>query len=203
MDSKLILEIVGYIGSAMVVVSMLMTSIVKLRIINTIGSVISGVYAVICGAIPLALMNVCLIVINVLGLVKLLKTKKDYSLVEASANEELVQFFLSYYKDDIIIYSPFFNIKDTKDQQAYLVYHEGNPVGMFLGTKKGDTFDINIEYTTPSYRDCSVGKYMYSLLPSRGIKHLTYRHGPSEGHKPYLIKMGYEFNNGIYEKSFN
>ena len=73
MDGKMMIEIFGYIGSALVVVSMLMSSIVKLRIINTVGSVISGIYAVICGAIPLAVMNICLITINIYGLVKLLK----------------------------------------------------------------------------------------------------------------------------------
>ena len=57
MDNAMMIEIFGYIGSALVVVSMLMSSIVKLRIINTVGSVISGIYAVICGAIPLAVMN--------------------------------------------------------------------------------------------------------------------------------------------------
>ena len=39
------IEIFGYIGSALVVVSMLMTSVVKLRVINTVGSLISGTYA--------------------------------------------------------------------------------------------------------------------------------------------------------------
>ena len=43
MDAKMLLEIWGYIGSILVVVSMLMSSIVKLRVINTIGSVISGI----------------------------------------------------------------------------------------------------------------------------------------------------------------
>ena len=71
----MVLEVVGYIGSFLVVISMLMSSIVKLRVINTIGSVISGVYAVICGALPLALMNLCLIIINVINLVKLLGRK--------------------------------------------------------------------------------------------------------------------------------
>lgn len=76
MDTAIIIEIFGYIGSSLVVISMLMTSIVKLRIINMIGSVISGIYAVICGAFPLAFMNACLIIINIYNLIKLQKTKQ-------------------------------------------------------------------------------------------------------------------------------
>ena len=45
MDMKLILELIGYTGSLLVIVSMLMTSVVKLRVINTIGSVIFCGYA--------------------------------------------------------------------------------------------------------------------------------------------------------------
>ena len=73
------LEIFGYIGSALVVVSLLMASVVKLRIINTIGSVISGTYALIIGSFPLALMNISLIIINVYYLIKLLKNKDKHN----------------------------------------------------------------------------------------------------------------------------
>ncbi len=41
MDTKTLIEIFGYIGSVLVIVSMLMSSIVKLRIINTVGRCVS------------------------------------------------------------------------------------------------------------------------------------------------------------------
>lgn len=77
MNTAMFIEIFGYTGSILVVISMLMSSVVKLRLINTIGSVISGTYAVIRGAFPLVLMNACLIIINVYNLYKLLKTDKE------------------------------------------------------------------------------------------------------------------------------
>ena len=82
MDTAMLIEIFGYIGSGLIVISMLMSSIVKLRIINTIGSVISGIYAMICGAFPLALMNGCLISINIYNLFKLWKAQKEYDTVD-------------------------------------------------------------------------------------------------------------------------
>ena len=47
MDTNTIYELIGYFGSALVVISMLMTSVVRLRIINLIGSVIFTCYALI------------------------------------------------------------------------------------------------------------------------------------------------------------
>ena len=82
MNTAMLIEIFGYIGSGLIVISMLMSSIVKLRIINTIGSVISGIYAMICGAFPLSLMNGCLISINIYNLFKLWKEQKEYDTVD-------------------------------------------------------------------------------------------------------------------------
>lgn len=73
MNTTVLIELFGYLGSILIVVSMLMSSIVKLRVINTVGSIISGIYALICGAFPLALMNICLVVINIYNLYKLSK----------------------------------------------------------------------------------------------------------------------------------
>jgi len=73
MNTALYIEMFGYIGSVLIVVSMFMSSVVKLRIINTAGSVISGIYALISGAFPLFVMNICIIVINIYNLIKLMK----------------------------------------------------------------------------------------------------------------------------------
>ena len=75
----MIIELIGYFGSLLVVVSMLMTSVIKLRIINTVGSLIFTVYALIIKSYPTALMNFSLVLINVYNLYRLLKVQKDYS----------------------------------------------------------------------------------------------------------------------------
>lgn len=83
MNTAMLIEIFGYIGTILVVVSMLMSSMVKLRIVSTVGSTVSGIYAMICGAFPLALMNGAIIIINIYNLIKLSKTKQENDLVEA------------------------------------------------------------------------------------------------------------------------
>ena len=70
MNGKILLEIFGYAGSALVILSMMMTSVNKLRIFNICGAVISAVYSTIYQAYPIVLLNVCLIVINVFQLIR-------------------------------------------------------------------------------------------------------------------------------------
>ena len=192
------MEIVGYIGSFLVVISMLMSSIVKLRVINTIGSVISGIYAVICGALPLALMNLCLIIINVVNLVKLLGKKMPYELVEGSEEDSLVRYFLNYYRDDIRRFFPSFDGAETGNNAAFITCCEGTPVGLLLGKRQGDTVDLSVDYTTPAYRDCSAGKYLHRKLPENGIRTLRFGQALIDEHKEYLVKMGYTQEDGAW-----
>lgn len=70
------LEIFGYIGTALVLLSMMMTSVVKLRCINMAGSFISMVYSVFVNAWPVVFLNLGLIIINSVQLYRLSRNKK-------------------------------------------------------------------------------------------------------------------------------
>ena len=93
MRIELILELIGYLGSALVIVSMLMTSVVKLRVINTIGSVIFCAYALAIHSYPTAAMQVCLIVINIVNLYRLNNIKKEYSAIDLNSGDSFLAHF--------------------------------------------------------------------------------------------------------------
>lgn len=63
------LEIFGYIGTVLVIVSMMMKSINKLRAFNIAGGTISMIYSIFVSAWPIVVMNACLITINVCQLI--------------------------------------------------------------------------------------------------------------------------------------
>lgn len=83
MNFNLLLEIFGYIGSILVVVSMMMTSIKRLRILNITGSVISTTYSIIVGAWPIVVMNVSIMAINLYHLFNDGKVKKSQTDAQA------------------------------------------------------------------------------------------------------------------------
>ena len=200
MSLTTMIELAGYLGSTLVVVSMLMSSVVKLRVINTIGSCISAAYALIIHSYPLALMNICLIVINCYNLVKLLKSEKRFDLVSANMGDSFLAYVLDYYKQDIQTVFGATEQALAASDTAYIVCSGGIPAGLLLGktTEKG-VLDIVVDYSTPTYRDCSVGTYLYSKLPEHGVRKLIYD-GNVEGHEEYLVKMGFAVKDGIYEK---
>lgn len=200
MSTAMMIEIYGYIGSCLVVVSMLMSSVVKLRVINTIGSIISGSYALIIGSFPLALMNGSLIVINIYNLFKLLKSEQHYEMTESRADDTYLSYLLNYYKDDIKTYFPEFKLGETAFDAAYIVSNDAVPAGICLGkmTEAG-TMELVLDYSTPVYRDCSVGNYLYPKMAKNGIKKLVYT-GKTQEHISYLTKMGFVSENGAYTK---
>lgn len=69
------IEWVGYGASLMIAVSLLMTDLIKLRLINTVGCLLFVIYGFIVGAYPVAVANAAIIVINLYHLYKLYNTK--------------------------------------------------------------------------------------------------------------------------------
>ena len=80
MSNHMIIELVGYISSILVLIAFLMSSVVKLRIVNSIGSFMFAVYALLIQSYPTALMNFCLVGINIYYLLRLKKPDRQFDL---------------------------------------------------------------------------------------------------------------------------
>ena len=197
-DIKLIIEIVGYLGSALVIVSMLMTSVVKLRVINMIGSVIFAAYALCIHSYPTAAMQGALIIINIVNLRKLLNTKKEYSVVKQKGPQAFSDFFISQNKNDIKKIFPDF-VEVQAEDEVYLICNHSDCAGILVASKSDNTLTVSLDYTTPAYRDTSVGKFLYKTLKEEGIKKLR-ANAPVELHARYLLKMGFKQNQDSFEK---
>ena len=66
-----LIEWLGYLGSVFVAISLMMTSIIKLRIINMMGAICFAVYGFTIHAMPVAVINSVLIVINLYYLARI------------------------------------------------------------------------------------------------------------------------------------
>ncbi|MBP3816336.1 MAG: hypothetical protein J6H21_05645 [Firmicutes bacterium] len=204
MNSQMIIEIVGYIGSALVLVSFLMTSVWKLRIVNTIGSFIFMIYALIIRSYPTAIMNFCLVLINLHFLWKMRHTGKEYDLVKLEPSDQYLKYLLKKQGDDIEKFFPHvlkdFQSGESELDFACLITCGGNPAGITMGKQKGEELDLHLDYSLPEYRDFSIGTFLMNKLKEEGIKKLIYD-GPSQNHMAYLNKMGFKEVQGVFEKT--
>ena len=200
MTTQTMIELFGYLGSLLVVVSMLMTSVVKLRVINMIGSIIFAIYALIIKSYPTALMNFFLVGINIYHLIHLNRTETSFELTDDGQEMSYSRFLLRHYLNDIRLYFPDADPEGQYDA-AYIVSDGTNPVGLLLGKKLEDgALDVAVDYSIPAYRDCSVGAFLYSKLPSLGVRKLTCSCGTPK-HIEYMSKMGFSADGKQYTKT--
>jgi iron only hydrogenase large subunit-like protein len=144
-------------------------------------------------------MQVALIIINIINLRKLLNTKKEYSVVKQNGAQAFSNYFISQNSDDIKKIFPDFEQIKSEDS-VYLICCHSDCAGILVGTQASDnTLNVTLDYTTPAYRDTSVGKFLYNKLKEDNIKKLTARTS-IELHQKYLLKMGFANKDGSFEK---
>lgn len=204
MDTGTLYELIGYVGSALVVISMLMTSVVRLRVINLVGSLIFTCYALLIRSYPTAAMNLFLVGINIWHLVRLLRTKKHYDLIPTDPKDGYLAYLLQTGMDDILTFFPEFSFSAEQTDTAYLVSCDRNPAGMFLGRKTSDGgLEVLLDYTMPVYRDTSAGRFLHDRLAGEGYGYVIFR-GNAPKHVNYMEKIGYRKNGrGEYEYRLN
>ena len=87
MDTLMSFEMLGYAASVFVAVSLMMRSLVKLRVINLIGSVLFTTYGLIIGAYPVAVVNAFIVVVNIYYLQQSFKaTAVSHSQIAANSS---------------------------------------------------------------------------------------------------------------------
>ena len=200
MDRQMVLELVGYFASLLVLVSLLMTSVVKLRIINMIGSFIFAIYALFISSYPTAVMNFCLVGVNIYFLIKMAKTERAFTFLPLGPEETYFQYFLQYYGEDIQKFFPAGALSADGADVACLVCCDTTPAGVLTARMVEEgVLEMILDYTTPQYRDCSVGRYLYGQLAQQGYQKLVVP-SATDIHGAYLKKMGFAEENGKYVK---
>jgi hypothetical protein len=194
------LEYLGYIASAIVLISLLMTSIKKLRWINLVGALLFGIYGFMIQSIPTGVMNLGIVVIDIYFLVKMYKNKDYFKILKLERNSEYLQSFMDFYKDDMKQFQAVEEIENKEFDVKLFTLRNMNPAGLLLGNIDNDTFNISLDYAVPQYRDFKLAMFLFEdkkeFFTSKGIKRLVALK-EEDKHNNYLEKIGFtlqEFN---------
>lgn len=202
-----ITEWIGYLASLIVLISLLMSSVKKLRWINLIGSVIFAVYGVLITAIPVAVMNGGIVAINMYYLYQMYQKKDYFRISKMETSSTYYQEFLNFYKEDInTFFTESYDMNDASLLKIFILRNM-QPAGLFVGKKHDDaSLEIYLDYVISAYRDFKVGDYLFnqqkSFFTEQGITRL-WTHPGTEKHQKYLARMGFTLENDIYVKTIN
>ena len=165
------LEIFGYVGTVLIIISMLMTSLTKLRIINMCGAVISTIYSIIVGAWPIVVMNVCLLCINMMHVVKSFAQKKSLTDVKLNCSEPSLEHFFKLYGEGIKKDFPEYDFNIKGEDEAHLIYLKNKIVAFFAGKTEAEALVTDVAFILSENSGVSA-KQIYTTLSSDHIKSL-------------------------------
>lgn len=196
-------ELVGYLASALVVASLAMTSVVRLRTVSLVGSLVFVLYGALLPSIPIIITNAAVAALNVWFLRKEFAPNRDLGAVPIDAEAPYLHDFLSSHAADIANFHPAFSGPDAGDF-ALVLTRDGLPAGALVGTPDAGRLRLRLDYVMHAYRDSRIGDWLYG----KGSKALTdagftevVAQPESPALRNYLLRVGFtETPDGLVRK---
>jgi len=189
-------ELIGYAGSALVVASLLMGSVLRLRLIGLAGAGVFAAYALLIGSVPVLVTNLTIIAVHGFHLRRLLHDRARtayFEVVPWRMTGAYVPRFLSFWAEDIARFQPAFEgLRD--DHSAFVVLRDAVPVGLVLFRHLDGRARIDLDYVTPPHRDFRAAAYVFASdgpFPARGVERVETT-AETDAHRRYLERVGFE-----------
>lgn len=190
------MDLIGYLASALIVLSLLMASVLKLRVINLVGAFVFTLYGVLIDSAPVVLTNGAIVLIDVYYLWKMWRERAAesyFEVVEWPTDGVYLPRFLRFHAEDIARSQPHFDgVRD--DHVAFVVLRDAQPVGAVLVRDPGDgTAAVDLDYVVPAHRDFQAGAHVFGPhgpFATRGIRQVT-AVADTSGHRRYLERLGF------------
>ncbi len=189
------IEIIGYIASALIVLSLLMASVLKLRIINLIGAAVFTAYGVLIASWPVILTNAAIVLIDVYYLVVMLRDRARsgyFEVVAVPHDSPVLERFVAHHLEDVHRFQPSFD--GLSDQhRTWMVLRDGTTVGAVAGQATArDRVTIDLDYVTREHRDFTAGEVLFGHRGAFTDTAVLETRGETAAHRRYLARMGFE-----------
>lgn len=188
-------QILGYTGSVLVAFALMMSSIIKLRLISLCGATCFAIYGLAIRAYPVAGLNCLIIMIHCYHLYDAFTAKEYFKILFVRPESDYLRYFLNFYEREIKRFLPDFSYQRSESQMALFILRDMVPAGLLIAEPQADdTLFIKIDFVIPGYRDFKVGKFLFSekaeVFKERGVRKIYSAPG-SPKHEAYLRSMGF------------
>ena len=190
---------IGYLASAFLAVSLLMSNAFKFRWYNLAGQIAFIIYGFLINAMPVIIANAILMVINIYQIIQLYKSKEAFDVIPVNESDPLAVRFIERNKKEILEYFPEFEINKTSSF-AIIVFRDMTVANIFIANVSEDgNATVKLNYTIPKYRDYKVGKFLFELekdfLIKNGLKKITYNNLNHAGQIRFINSLGFSRGN--------
>ena len=188
------LEVVGWAGSVLVVVSLMQARVLRFRVLNLVGAVLATGYNAAFGIWAFAVMNGAIAIIDVYWLVRLLRERHDeraYTVVDVGRDDAYLRHFLGVHAEEIARFQPGFALAD--DARGFLVARGDEVVGVVVVRDVGDGVGlVDLDWVTTRFRDFTPGEFVYrhsGVFAAHGLRVLHVEPAPQM--REYFAKVGF------------
>ena len=194
-------ELIGYLGSILVAISLMMKSLLRLRVINLFGALFFTIYGVLLSAYPVAVLNGIIVCIDLYYLFQMWRQKDFFTFLEVSPEGSYLNAFVQFYREDILEIIPTYTRTTGNDVLCFFILRNMMPAGLFIARMRDDEAQIHLDYVIPNYRDFKVGRFIFeenaAFFRERGIRRFV-SEGGSPIHRKYLEKMEFVHRGNMY-----
>lgn len=186
-------QLIGYLGSAFVILALAQRSILRLRFIGLAGSVTFFAYSLLIEAYPIAVVNVVAGGIHTYYLRRLIRTPEIvFATLEVGLDSRYLEAFLAFHGKDIARYQPEFRHELTENLTAVFILRDMVPAGLLIYRRDGEGCKIVLDYAIPQYRDFRLGRFVFSrksgvFEPGTDL----WSFASSADHAAYLERVGF------------
>lgn len=196
MDKHFAIELVGYVGSVFVVVSLMMSSLVRLRLFSLTGAVVFTGYGLLIGAYPVTALNAFIVGVNGFYLLRMWRAREYFRLLPLQPDSVYLPYFLDFYRQDIARILPDFVHRPAPDRLTLFILRDCNPVGVFIADQRADGgLRVVLDFVVPRYRDLKIGRFLFvdqaEFFRARGVKEIVIA-PRTRKFGAYLAEVGFE-----------
>jgi hypothetical protein len=188
-------EWLGYLASLVVLVSLAMSSIARLRWLNLTGCLLFACYGYLIAVWPVVAMNLAIAAINGWFLYRLYRSDEAFALVPATIGSGYFKHFLAANRSAIELRTELAAL--NAGEMAFWLLRDNNTAGLVVARDAGDgLLEILLDYVTPKYSDFKLGRFFYQRqhrqLLAAGFR-CVLAHAPAADveHRRYLRNMGF------------
>lgn len=202
MDARVLLEVIGWVGSGLVVWSLMQARVLRFRWMNLAGSFVAAGYNAWIGIWPFAVMNAVIAVIDVYWLVRLYHEAHDaevYEVVEVRPDDAYLRHVLRVHASDIAGFHPAFSVDAldaavAAERSAFLVVRADETVGSVIVRDLGSgRAGVELDWVVPRFRDFTPGEFVHrssGIFAAKGFTEIVWDH-PAAAARSYLARLGF------------
>jgi hypothetical protein len=203
------LDVVGWISSILVVLSLMQARVLRFRWMNLVGAAMATVVNALLGIWPFAAMNGVIAVIDVYWIWRLTRERHDeavYEVVEVGVADAYLSHVLGVHAQDVAATHPHFSLAGISEasaaplseggvqRSAFLVLRGDETVGMVLVRDAGSGVgEVELDYVTERFRDFTPGEFVYrksGVFADKGFTTLVADAGP--GTSDHYGRVGFQ-----------